>query len=214
MGYLSKNQDDPATIKRYIHVAYSIQLRIVLLLLLLLLLLFSICFSFIPWRTIFDLAKLDNETSQAIYCSFLFFIIGLLSNTIYSIQRGMQQSRLASVWQLIATISSFSGSILVLRFQPTIAWVVFTSTGIPVIIGLVNAFWYLKKGGIFNNWQRTTPAGEPRIFLGTSGLLLYLQIAATIAFQTDALIIAHSSNYNEVLKFAVIARFFPLEQFN
>jgi O-antigen/teichoic acid export membrane protein len=208
LSFIAKSMDDRAAMRKYISVAYTVQLLVILPLIIL----FAISFPYIPWKFIFNIQDADADIYTAIFITVISFLAGLAANTVYSIQTGVQRSALANTWKLVSGLISLVATWLLLLFYPSVKWVAFASVSIPAIVATINTVWFLSK-------EKLLPANIFRIrwkdaknFLGNSTLLLYLQIAAVIAFQTDTLILAHYSShgFEDVSRFSVMAKLFSV----
>ena len=206
MGFIAQNESNRKQVSKYINIAYTIQLCIVFILVVV----FTLSFNYINWAFIFNIKTPSEDILTAIFIAFFFFFFNLLFNTIYSIQRGLQRSDLANLWQIINSIFSFVILFFCLKLQPSIKWVSFAVFGTPTFISLINSIWYLKKETLIPKIILKIKFKDLSQFLTNSGLLFYLQIAAIIAFQTDTLILAHYTSFEVVTKFSIMVKFFSV----
>ena len=206
MGFIAQNESNRKQVSKYINIAYTIQLCIVFILVVV----FTLSFNYINWAFIFNIKTPSEDILTAIFIAFFFFFFNLLFNTIYSIQRGLQRSDLANLWQIITSIFSFVILFFCLQLQPSIKWVSFAVFGTPTFISLINSIWYLKKETLIPKIILKIKFKDLSQFLTNSGLLFYLQIAAIIAFQTDTLILAHYTSFDVVTKFSIMVKFFSV----
>jgi len=204
MNYIAKAGNDEKSITKYINLAYRIQFIFIGIICLT----FTAFFNYINWNEILNLQTSSTAIFQAIFFTFFFFFFSLVSNTIYSIERGLQRSDIANIWQLISSISYLSCLYLVLLFSPNITSVAIITFGIPVFIAIINSIWFLNKKSLIHFKTTNFNLSEARDFISNSAGFLYLQIAGLIAFQTDALIIAHILNFEEVSKYYITTRIF------
>lgn len=204
MNYIARAGKDTKAIRKYINLAYILQVIFIGVICSV----FASLFNYINWYAILNIKSNTPDILGPIFFTFLFFFFSLITNTIYSIQRGLQSSYIANIWQLISSISYLLSLWAVLIFNPTILAVALTTFGVPVLIALLNAFWFLSTKKLFYLKLNNFTLPEARRFVWNSAGFLYLQIAALIAFQTDALILAHILNFEEVSKYYITARIF------
>src|SRR6202012_6120844 len=72
-------------------------------------------------------------------------MLGLISNTIYAVQRGFQRSDIANWCMLAGSLSSILFLCIILQYNCSITWIAFGSFGIPVCIALLSTVWFLRK---------------------------------------------------------------------
>jgi O-antigen/teichoic acid export membrane protein len=137
-------------------------------------------------------------------------LLNIATNSIYSIQIGLQKGLRSNLWQLISTVLYVLVLLWVLFNHPSLKWVAAVNFLIPLLIALINtlSFFYTEK----LHYQETVKVTleEARLFLGKSSMFLVLQIAALLCFQTDALVIAHFLSFDDVAVFSVAAKLFSV----
>jgi O-antigen/teichoic acid export membrane protein len=206
MNFIAWNKNDKPQISKYIKLAYTIQTVVIGTFLLL----FAVFFKFINWGSIFNITNLSADILAGIFITIACFLISLTTNSIYAIQKGLQKSLTANLWQLVSTVISVAALYFTLLYHPTIKWIALVNLGIPIAFSALNTLVYFYKEQLFNLKDIAISKAEALGFLGNSGLLLFLQVAAIICFETDCLILAHYSNFNEVTRFAVVAKIYTI----
>ncbi len=206
MNYIAGANNDEPVIKKYISLAYCVQFIFVGFLIIS----FITTFKFLNWEILLNLRNTNDDILAAIIISFLFFVFSLTSNTIYSIQRGLQRSDIANVWQLISTITYLISLWVVLILSPKLLWISLATFGIPVLIAAINAIWFLRKKKFFSLNLKGSSAKDMLSFITGSASFLFIQLAALLAFQTDAIIIAHCLYFEEVSIYVIVAKVFSI----
>jgi len=204
MNYIARAGNDRKEIIKFINMAYVVQFIFIGLICIL----FTSLFNYINWNKILNIKTNNSDILQPIFFTFLFFFFSLVTNTIYSIERGLQRSDIANTWQLISSICYLLSLWLILILNPTLLSVALVTFGVPVFIALINSIWYLGNKKLLHLKYRELNLSETQSFILNSTGFLYLQIAALIAFQTDALILAHILSFEEVSKYYITARIF------
>jgi O-antigen/teichoic acid export membrane protein len=133
--------------------------------------------------------------------------IGIPVTIVQKVQLALQLGYLASLWQLAASTAGLLALLAAVALQASLAWLVAASLGTPSLLLAVS-------GIVFWAYQR--PAERPAFALAKSsyglelarsgGLFFVIQIAGTVAFASDILIIAHVLNPQAVAQYSVVAR--------
>lgn len=206
MSQIAKNKDNKPLVIEFISTAYSLQVVIIFPIILF----FIAGFRYINWNAILNLENPSADILSGILITYCFFFGSIISNTIYAIQRGLQRSDLANTWQLISSIVSLSILYIVLKVHPSIVLIAIASFGIPTGVALANSIWFLRRNGLFRLKLSGITSKRSRNFFTNSSVLLYLQVAALIAFQSDVLILAHYTDFGEVSKFTIASKIFSI----
>lgn len=166
-------------------------------------------FDFINWAFVFNLP--NSQYNQVILLSFLLFFLTIVTNTIYSIQRGLQKSDIANTWLLIGSIMYLASIIILFNYTPNLILISLISFGIPVLIAVLNIAIFISKNHLIDlDYYRFRYLREGSILFKDGLVFLYLQIASLIAFQADTLILAHYSNFEAVSHYNIVARIFSI----
>jgi O-antigen/teichoic acid export membrane protein len=206
MGFIANHNHDKKLVKGHVILSYLLQFIIIIIASVILVVLFH----FTNWESWFHIVNPGKDILSYITVVFIFFMLGFITNTIYAIQRGMQRSDIANTWQLISSICSIIFLFFVLRNNYPLYLIAFGTFGIPVFVALINTIWFLRKHQLFEvTFDDLKIKDAFHLFKGGI-VMLYLQIAAVLAFQTDTLILAHYLTFEDVSKFNIIARVFAI----
>ncbi|MXV14242.1 lipopolysaccharide biosynthesis protein [Hufsiella ginkgonis] len=208
MNYIAFNSDRKADVVKFIKTAYMIQFCFIGILLIVL----QLSFAHIPWDGILNIRQPGANVLRAVAITVTCFLVNLVTSTIYAIQKGLQKSYTANAWLLAGTIIYLLLLWLVLMKNPALEWIALVNFGVPVVVSLVNSVLFLYKEQVFSQAfiSRNISWREMKLFTGDSALLLFLQLAAMICFQTDCLILAHYTTYAGVAQFTVAAKIFAI----
>jgi O-antigen/teichoic acid export membrane protein len=162
------------------------------------------------WNALIGTQTPEPGLSTTVLIAGVFFISGTLTNTIYAIQRGLQRTEIANGWQLAGSIAYILALWAALRFSGELYWIATAAFGTPFLVSLINLSWFLFSENLLGDNIPAAIAAEKKNFFRTGGWFMYLQVAAVIAFQTDAIIIAHVLNLEDVSRYSVASRLFSV----
>src|SRR6185369_1044092 len=100
-------------------------------------------------------------------------------------------------------------SLLVIFFKGGLPWLISALAGAPIIILLINGavFFFFQNRELVPSIRQVSPSGMRRILHG--GLLFFvLQLACSLAYASDNIIIAQVIGVDAVAKFSVISKLF------
>jgi O-antigen/teichoic acid export membrane protein len=193
-----------------VNIAKTSSLCIFLLasIILVILICFLLTYSFIKWNLFFNLT---SEYRFLIFITFLLFVLNILTNTIYSIQRGLQRSDTANLWLLYGSLLYLIAIISFLNYYPSLILTAYISFGLPILISILNFYLFNRKYQLIDFSYFNLKYIKESLVLFRDGLVfLYLQIASIIAFQADTLILAHFANFKAVSQYNVVAKLFSI----
>jgi O-antigen/teichoic acid export membrane protein len=137
------------------------------------------------------------------------FALSIPAGLAYRVQQGLQAGYAASLWQLSASLVSLLVLVGVILAKGPLAWLVIASAGVPAAIGLLNAamFWGSSRAAERPSVSLATPAHAKH--LAQAGLLfLTLQLAGSVAYASDNVIIAHVLGQSAVAQYSVASKLF------
>jgi O-antigen/teichoic acid export membrane protein len=172
----------------------------------------AVAVPMLPWATWLriDDACAAAEATAAIGVACGFTGLGVLAGLAGSIYTGHQESHRSVAWDGVAKLATLAASFLVVLLP---SWgtvgVLTATTGVPVMVRLVNLAWLLVAE---KPWLRPTLAGFDRGLLGgllRDGVMMFLlQAACVLLFQSDKLVIAAGRGMDEVTAYSIIGRLF------
>jgi len=200
-------KDDKNAIKAHIANAAVILSGIALLILCSF---FSI-FPFISWGTFFNVKTqlAMDEAGPALAAFMICFAIGVPVTIVQRVQMGLQQGFASSLWQAGGSILGLLLSLLVIFFKGGLPWLISALAGAPVIMLLINGgiFFFVQCRELIPDIRQVTQSGMRQILQG--GLLFFvLQLAGSIAFASDNVIIAQILGADAVAQYSVVSKLF------
>ena len=200
-------KDDKNAIKAHIANAVVILGGIALLILCL----FFLVFPFVSWGAFFNVKTqlAMGEAGPALAAFMICFAIGVPATIVQRVQMGLQQGFASSLWQAGGSVLGLLLSLLVIFFKGGLPWLISALAGAPIIILLINGavFFFFQNRELVPSIRQVSPSGMRRILHG--GLLFFvLQLACSLAYASDNIIIAQVIGVDAVAKFSVISKLF------
>lgn len=170
-------------------------------------------FPHIPWHRVFNITTESaiSEAGPAIAIFLMCFLINIPLGVIQRVQVGYQEGYSNGIWSAVGNILSVVFLIIVIKLQGSLPWLVLALVGSPILALIIN--------GLFLFYHKH-PWLKPSIFLVKvssikrilkQGIIFFiLQIAVSIGFQSDNLIIAQMLGAEQVTDYAVPMRLFSL----
>jgi O-antigen/teichoic acid export membrane protein len=200
-------KDDKSAIKAHIANAAVILSCIALLILTI----YFIIFPFISWNAFFNVKTqlAIDETVPALSVFMICFALGVPATIVQRVQMGLQEGFASSLWQAGGSVLGLLLSLLVIFFKGGLPWLVFALAGAPVVILLINGavFFSVQHKELTPDMRQVSQSGMRRILHG--GLLFFvLQLAGSIAFASDNIIIAKVLGADAVARYSVVSKLF------
>ena len=164
----------------------------------------------VPWAALLAVDPRQSsgpELAQVMTVFIVCVAVGIPMTIVQKVQLALQLGYMASLWQLAASVSGLLALLAAVWLHASLAWLVAASLGTPSLVLAANGvvFWTLQR-----------PAQRPDFFLAkwslaqeltrSGGLFFLIQVAGTVAFASDTLVIAHVLNPEAVAQYSVVSR--------
>lgn len=174
-------------------------------------LLLVLTWGVLPWAWLFnshsDLAGAEVGPAMAVFLGI--FLLGLpLSIAIHG-HAGLQQSYRNSFYQIPGSLLTLLALLLAVRLQAGLPWLVLAGSGVGLLVQLFSA-WSLygrQRPDLRPRWSKTSP-GVAGSLLGTGSLFFLIQVAGTVAYQVDALVLTRILGPESVATYSVVQKLF------
>jgi O-antigen/teichoic acid export membrane protein len=202
-------KDDHAAIRRYISSAFVILSGITLVILLA----FSLIYSFVPWAHFFNVKSplAMQESGVAVAVFMLCFALNIPAGIVQRTQMGLQMGFVANLWQMVGSVLGLIAVLLVIHFELGLPWLVGAMAGVPVLVASLNGmlFFGRVRFDIRPDWTLVCREAMKKI-ARTGFLFLVLQIAVSIAFASDNIVISRVLGAEAVTQYAVPEKLFSI----
>lgn len=175
--------------------------------------LFAISYNFVPWHRLFNVQSelARAEAGPAVTAIVACFALGIPLGVVQRTQIGLQMSYVASLWQCAGSLVGLACIVFAVWYEASLPLLIIAFAGAPLLAGLANSL-------IFFGWHRRDLAPQAckvsqtatRDLMGTGLLFLVLQLAGTVTFLSDNLIITQKLGAMAVPDYAVPEKLFAL----
>lgn len=200
-------RDDKEALRR--HIANAVVILAVIALVILVI--FFTSYSFIDWGSFFNVKSplARQESGPALAAFIICFALGVPTGIVQRVQMGLQQGFASSIWQAGGSILGLLLTLLVIYLKGGLPWLVLALGGAPVIMLVFNGlvFFVLQRRDLAPDLMHISRHGMKRILHG--GILFFvLQIAGSIAYASDNIIIAKVLGTEAVAQYSVVSKLF------
>ena len=174
---------------------------------------FAVCYPLVPWASIFNVStpRAVAEAGPAVAVFVGSFSVSMPLGVVQRVRMGYQEGFIDSAWATAGSVGAFVATILAVKMNASLPWLVLSMAAMPAAIQLLNA------GVLFG---RHYPWLRPRLsmvhraavsrVMRTGGYFFILQVAGAVAYQSDSLILAQMIGPRAVARYAVPMKLFQL----
>jgi O-antigen/teichoic acid export membrane protein len=199
-------RDDRAAARRLVSTAFALLGGIVVVLLAL----FALAYPAQPWARLLNVAAAD-EAGPVMAVLTVCALLALLASLVDTIQSAYQDGFLNGLWKAAGRLLSLAALAVAIALGKSVAWVALAVAGAPLLASLGNA---IMLFGRRRPWLaprlRSLRRHSARVLLGSGSLFFLTQLALTVAYYADNLIVAQFAGSEAVSAYAVTARLFDL----
>lgn len=174
---------------------------------------FSLVFSSIPWSKVYNaqetltIVEAGPATAVFIFC----FLINLPLGIIQKIQIGYQEIYIDNAWVIVGKVLSVITLLIAISLNASLSGLVLALVGTPLLTTVANAvylFFYRRRWLLPRVMHFNIKIAQQLFRAGV--LFFILQIAGTLAYSIDNIIIAHVISADAVTSYAVPAQLFRI----
>jgi O-antigen/teichoic acid export membrane protein len=202
-------KDDPLLKKKHVSTAFFTLLGIIALFTCGLLL-FT---QEVPWGHLFGIRSPEalREVNPAVWIVFACFLLNLLFGIAYKAQLGLQLGYIGSLWQAAGSILGFGGLLFCTKTDQGLLGLLAAVLGGPVLASFFNFVWFFYGS---HRWLAPSISYCSKNILSAMGrlalLFFILQIAVSMGYESENLIIAWLLGPETVVQYDVHKRLFSL----
>jgi O-antigen/teichoic acid export membrane protein len=150
------------------------------------------------------------EAMAALTVFALVLAINIPASLIQRVQLGMQQGYWNGVAQFAGAGVTLVAVPLALRSDGGLAALVLATIGVQAAVNIVNTVIWLHRNGLLQlgGWRGALDFGMVRALLRLGSMFFLLQLAASFAFQSDAIVITQTLGQAAYGDFAIVQRLF------
>ena len=175
------------------------------------LLVFLSIYPFVNWGTFFNVKTPTaiQEAGPALATFMACFALGVPASIVQRVQLGIQQGFLSSIWLAFGSLIGLGATLLAIHLKAGLPWLVLSLAGAPVFSLLLNSgyFFFFRRRDLLPRVSCVSRFGMNRILRG--GMLFFaLQLAVSLSFASDNIILAKMMGNETVAKYSVITKLF------
>lgn len=177
------------------------------------LLCFCLAYPFVNWAGMFRVVSplAAKEAGPALFIFVVCFAMNIALDTVQRTQLGMQQGYRYAAWQTSGSLAGLLGVLIGVWCHVGLPILVLAIAGAPVLATLINAIHFF--GYLRTDLRPAWPLVSKQVIrqIARLGLLFFvLQLAVSIAFSADNLIIARQLGVVHVPEYAIAQRMFAV----
>lgn len=172
---------------------------------------FAVVYTFVPWARLYNVTSAEamREAGPATAVFFLVWALNIPLDVVQRVQLGYQKGFVNYAWQAAGSLFALGGAVLAIVAEAGLPWLVLALTGGPLLAVALNG---AVEFGWVRPWLRparshVTRAAAGRI-LRLGVWFFVIQLAMTLSFASDYLVIAQVLGSAAVTQYAVPARLF------
>jgi len=200
-------RDDRDAARRYVSSAFFALCGIALALGLA----FWLLYPWVPWARLFNVRSLQAsaQVGPAIAVLVIAFIINLPIGVVARIRGAHQETFIESGFNLVSSALTIVALLVAIRFEGGLPVLALALVGTPILVTLIDGaeLWGRRFPWLKPSVGRVTRQATERV-MRVSMLFLILQVAAAVAYQSDAIIVARVLGPELVPQYAVPMKLF------
>jgi len=198
--------DDRTAARRLVATAFALIGAIVLALLALL----ALSYTALPWARLLNVPA-TAEAGPVMAVLIVATLLALPASLVDTVQSAYQDGFLNGLWKAVGRVLSLIALAAAIALGGSVVWVALTVAGAPLLAALGNAILLFVRRRPWLRPRLVDVRREAARRLFASGSLFFLtQLALTIAYYGDNLIVAQFAGSDAVAAYAVTARLFDL----
>ena len=175
---------------------------------------FIVAYPWVPWADLYNVAEDPTAASEAGPATAVFlatFLLGLPLGLVGQVRSAYQEGYVQSVFAGLGHLITLALLLLAIGARASLPLLVLAITSGPIIAAGIN-FWVLtrvQRRWLAPKWSDVTRSAM-RSVVGVGLGFLVLQVAYTVAFSSDRLIVAHVVGPAAVADYSVVHRLFAI----
>lgn len=170
---------------------------------------FTVVTSFVDWARVLGVGGVgERAVASSVVVFVIFFLVGLPASIAAKIHLARQEGWQANAWQTLGAVLTIGATVGCVVTSAGLPWFVAAAVGGSVISAVLNSAWLFLRRPELRPHRRYVHLEVVRFIFGTGVLFLVLGVASSVAYQTDALVIAHLLGPDDVTTYNIALRLF------
>lgn len=168
-----------------------------------------LAWPFLEWDRLLGIVGVpDHQLSAAVAVFAASFLAGLPASIAQKVHMGLQEGLHANAWQALGALLTIGATVGCVVADSSLPWYVAAAVGGSVVSAVLNSAWLFLRHPDLRPRHRDVTRRGVRFILRSGVLFLVLGAAASVAYQTDALVISHVLGTGEVTTYNIALRMF------
>lgn len=174
---------------------------------------FSISYPYISWAKLFNISNQNTilEAGPAMAVFVACFLINLPLGIVQRVQMGYQEGYVSNIWLCAGNLISLAGILIVVHYKMGLPWLIFAMSGATILVTFINGIVLFSKRYPWlrpriSNFSITIMKRVLKIGL----LFFFLQLAVSLGYSSDNIVLAQILGLNAVSQYAVPMRMFQI----
>lgn len=172
---------------------------------------FAAAYAFVPWADLVNAhsSSVRAEVAHAVAGLVALFLLGLPLRVVDRTQTALQDGFYANIWLAFGNVAGLGGLALAVQLEAGLSWLVWAAPAGHLLAAAANSivFFGVTRRDLFPWPGLVRRAATSR--LAKLGLSFFvLQVAVAVAYQSDAIVVAHVLGPEAVQEYAVPMRLF------
>jgi len=121
---------------------------------------------------------------------------------------GLQKGFVGGLWQIVASLLSFAGVLLVLQVGGAVPGMVLAMFGIPALVAIASALHLVSRSPDLIPRRGDVDQAAMKGMAATGSAFFFMQAGIAIAFASDQLVISHQLGLEKVGQFSIYQKLF------
>lgn len=204
----ANGQDDTLGIRRAVSSGFTILGALGILILAS----FFAVHRWIAWPDVFNVTSptARAECGTAMLVLICCFAINIPAGVVQRTQLGLQMGFISNLWLAAGSVLALGSVLVVIKLELGLPWLVGAVAGVPAVVSILNGLVFFTRHPEFAP-ARSLVSRETMRELAQSGLMfLVLQVAVSVAYTSDAIVISRVLGATEVPQYAVPDKLFSV----
>jgi O-antigen/teichoic acid export membrane protein len=171
-----------------------------------------IAYPHIPWSNVYNVRSETaiREAGPAALTLILCFAINIPLGIVGQVQSGYQEGFKTNLWSALGTGLSLVGVLIAVASRTGLPWLILAMSAGPILANIVNFWtWRRDRRWPWPSFGMVSAAAVGRL-LHSGALFFILQLAISVGYQSDTIVIAHVLGVARVTDYVIPARMFSI----
>ncbi|MDQ6769193.1 MAG: oligosaccharide flippase family protein [Gemmatimonadota bacterium] len=173
---------------------------------------FAVLYSLVPWSHVFNVHSTTavSESGPTALVLVAVTLVGMPIAIVQRIRFGYQEGFTNGLWLVGGSLASLIAVVSVIQLHASLPWIVLAMTIGPVVATALNGVFLFRARRWLSPKRSSVTRSAARRILSAGALFFLLQIAITIAYNSDNFFVAQFFGAQAVAEYSVTLRLFAI----